>query len=286
MNLAIPKIRFQANERMYQPSQKESIFDTPSISGAQRTSYKKGPPGGPYQSPVRNSYLGQNKGYPDYDYYSDPFGSFADSAYQNSRRGMNRMPYFRDSSKLYPTTPGYKINRNRYRDRYPSASGRVGRDKESTSEKTTMQGMKEERRKRHIEENQQLYGIILNSFKAKPDIPQRQSSKQFNIDDKQIKDQLNDIYLKRKRRHVGPHDEDGLQRLLSTGSLAPSSLPQNSPLYNHSIDFVFATYWFFPAKTQAILPQDQKCIEEKMSEEKQRFDPKSKLISYYSTAAN
>ena len=81
---------------------------------------------------------------------------------------------------------------------------------------------------------------------------------------------------KRKRRHVGPHDENGLQRLLSTGSLAPTTLSKDHPKYNHSIDFVFATYWFFPAKTRAILPADQKCIEKKMAQETIRFDPKSK----------
>lgn len=81
---------------------------------------------------------------------------------------------------------------------------------------------------------------------------------------------------RRKKRHVGPHDEKGLQRLLSTGSLMPTLLPKSHPDYNHSIDLVFATYWFFPAKTKAILPEDQKCIEKRLSEETIRFDPKSK----------
>jgi hypothetical protein len=45
------------------------------------------------------------------------------------------------------------------------------------------------------------------------------------------------------------------------------------------IDLVFATYWFYPAKTQAILPKDRECIQEKMSREKERFDERSKSSS-------
>ncbi|KAL5019654.1 hypothetical protein ScPMuIL_002546, partial [Solemya velum] len=81
---------------------------------------------------------------------------------------------------------------------------------------------------------------------------------------------------KRKRRHIGPHDEEGLQRLLSTGTLAPTTLDPHHPNYNHSIDFIFATYWFFPAKTEVLLPEDQACLEEKMKEETIRFDRNSK----------
>ena len=80
---------------------------------------------------------------------------------------------------------------------------------------------------------------------------------------------------KRKRRHVGPHDDSGLQRLLSTGTLAPSTLPEGHPDRPHSIDVVFGTYWFYPAKTRAILPEDQQCIDRGMAKEAQRFDPAS-----------
>lgn len=86
-------------------------------------------------------------------------------------------------------------------------------------------------------------------------------------------------FMKRKRRHVGPHDDNGLQRLLSTGTLAPSTLPKGHPDYAHTVDVVFATYWFFPARTKAILPEDQRCIEQRMAGETERFDPKSECGS-------
>ena len=47
------------------------------------------------------------------------------------------------------------------------------------------------------------------------------------------------------------------------------------------IDLVFATYWFFPAKTQGILPKDRDCIQEKMSMESQRFEENSKSLSRF-----
>jgi hypothetical protein len=82
----------------------------------------------------------------------------------------------------------------------------------------------------------------------------------------------------RLRRHVGPHDGGGLQRLISTGTLAPSSLHPSHPDFDRSIDVIFATYWFYPAKTETILPRDQKCVDEKMAEEIIRFDPHSKYF--------
>ena len=230
----------------------------------------------PYRSPIRNNFQGQNRGYPDYDYYSDPFGSFADSAYQN-KMGRDRMPYFRDSPQYYPTTPRYTINRNKYRGRFPTSSRRADRIKGPNGGEKNVPGMKAKRRKRHVETILSSNDVNKFSFHAEQNIPQRLTKEHSNLRFKSRKRKQVGKNLKRKRRHVGPHDEDGLQRLLSTGSLAPSSLSKSDPLYNNSIDFVFATYWFFPAKTQAILPQDQKCIEKKMSEEKQRFDPKSKF---------
>ncbi|XP_077868114.1 uncharacterized protein LOC144357960, partial [Saccoglossus kowalevskii] len=82
-----------------------------------------------------------------------------------------------------------------------------------------------------------------------------------------------------RKRHVGPHDEGGLQRLLSTGTLAPV-LNSSSPDARHSIDVIFATYWFYPAKTRVILPDEQKCIDDKMADEVERFDPTSPFYGY------
>ena len=194
------------------------------------------------------------------------------------------MPYFRGASKTYPTTPRYNIPRSRYRDRYPSGGRLVDRVNERTARKPDKGlGMKAGRRKRYLD-NSVLNDDDTNVPKPKPNIPPKIVSKLTDrsaetladfADKPYMKEKLKSVFSKRNRRHVGPHDEDGLQRLLSTGTLAPSSLPETNPLYNNSMDFVFATYWFFPAKTRAILPQDQKCIEEKLSQENQRFDPKS-----------
>jgi hypothetical protein len=58
--------------------------------------------------------------------------------------------------------------------------------------------------------------------------------------------------------------------------VAPSSLPPEHPDHPHSMDVVFATYWFYPAKTEAILPEDQECIDNMMKIQTIRFDPNSK----------
>nr|XP_042902859.1 uncharacterized protein LOC107443619 isoform X2 [Parasteatoda tepidariorum] len=74
----------------------------------------------------------------------------------------------------------------------------------------------------------------------------------------------------RKRRHVGPHDGGGIQRIISTGTLAPS-------LKKGGMDIVFATFWFYPSETQGLLPEDKECIESRMKMEQERFDPSSGL---------
>ncbi|KAK2157698.1 hypothetical protein LSH36_186g01008 [Paralvinella palmiformis] len=86
------------------------------------------------------------------------------------------------------------------------------------------------------------------------------------------------VKRKRRRRHVGPHDEGGLQRLISTGTLVSPLLSEDHPDYERSIDIVFATYWFYPAKTEALLPEDKKCIEKRMKTQSERFDPQSKYF--------
>ncbi|KAG8180040.1 hypothetical protein JTE90_012884 [Oedothorax gibbosus] len=77
----------------------------------------------------------------------------------------------------------------------------------------------------------------------------------------------------RKRRHVGPHDGGGIQRVISTGTLAPS-LGKNKS----GIDVIYATFWFYPSEIQGLMPQDKQCIESRMKMEKERFDPSN---SYY-----
>lgn len=52
----------------------------------------------------------------------------------------------------------------------------------------------------------------------------------------------------RSRRHAGLHDAGGIQRLISTGTLAPPLSPvlDDLPSNPNSIDVIFATYWFYP----------------------------------------
>ncbi|XP_022110434.1 uncharacterized protein LOC110989995 [Acanthaster planci] len=78
----------------------------------------------------------------------------------------------------------------------------------------------------------------------------------------------------RRGRHAGPHDAGGVQRLISTGTLAPV-LPGQADSAGDSMDLVFATYWFYPSDTQIILPEQQQCIDEWMAKETQRMNPKS-----------
>jgi len=54
------------------------------------------------------------------------------------------------------------------------------------------------------------------------------------------------------------------------GTLAPSLVEADRN--SSSIDVIFATYWFYPAKTKAILPDDQRCIDDMMDRQEQRFD--------------
>lgn len=60
------------------------------------------------------------------------------------------------------------------------------------------------------------------------------------------------------------------------GTLAPS-LVETEP-NTSSIDIIFATYWFYPAKTKAIMPDDQRCIDDMMDRQDQRFDFHSESI--------
>ncbi|CAG7820626.1 unnamed protein product [Allacma fusca] len=77
----------------------------------------------------------------------------------------------------------------------------------------------------------------------------------------------------RVKRHVGPHDNDGIQRLISTGTLA-APLQENSG----GIDLIFATYWFFPAKTQ-IISKNRDCLQEKTEERRAKNTKKYETLS-------
>ncbi|GFT02758.1 uncharacterized protein TNCV_879611 [Trichonephila clavipes] len=89
-----------------------------------------------------------------------------------------------------------------------------------------------------------------------------------------FKDSLNERKASRRyRRHVGPHDGGGIQRVISTGTLAPSSAKDGS-----GVDLIYATFWFYPSETQGLLPEDKECIQSRMKMEKERFDPSN---AYY-----
>ncbi|XP_076350417.1 uncharacterized protein LOC143247003 [Tachypleus tridentatus] len=77
-----------------------------------------------------------------------------------------------------------------------------------------------------------------------------------------------------EKRHVGPHDGGGIQRTISTGTLV-KPLSEDGEI-NYSMDIVFATFWFYPAKTQALVPEDQECIKDRLAGEAERFQPESK----------
>ncbi|GFQ67501.1 uncharacterized protein TNCT_122631 [Trichonephila clavata] len=83
-----------------------------------------------------------------------------------------------------------------------------------------------------------------------------------------FKESLNERKASRRnRRHVGPHDGGGIQRVISTGTLAPSSAKDGS-----GVDLIYATFWFYPSETQGLLPEDKECIQSRMKMEKERFD--------------
>jgi hypothetical protein len=72
---------------------------------------------------------------------------------------------------------------------------------------------------------------------------------------------------RKERRHVGPHDDGGLQRTISTGTLAPS-FRLNS---KSTIDLLFATYWIHSDTTNLLHGDERACIAEGMANEEERF---------------
>ncbi|CAF0948256.1 unnamed protein product [Adineta ricciae] len=82
------------------------------------------------------------------------------------------------------------------------------------------------------------------------------------------------LIRKRYKRHVGPHDNGGLQRTISTGTLAPS-FQLNS---KSTIDLIFATYWIH-SDTSILLHADERaCIEEGMAKEEDRLKPTNPIV--------
>ncbi|CAF0995646.1 unnamed protein product [Adineta steineri] len=80
-----------------------------------------------------------------------------------------------------------------------------------------------------------------------------------------------DFHTSRKKykRHVGPHDNGGLQRTISTGTLAPS-FELNS---KSSIDLIFATYWIHSDTSTLLHADERACIDEGMAKEEDRLKP-------------
>lgn len=66
---------------------------------------------------------------------------------------------------------------------------------------------------------------------------------------------------RRKRRHVGPPDHGGFQRLIQTGCLAPAHSTKNSQESGNAIDVMIVTYWMYPAKVRVITDKEKDCID-------------------------
>ncbi|KAI1309010.1 hypothetical protein HDE_00313 [Halotydeus destructor] len=76
--------------------------------------------------------------------------------------------------------------------------------------------------------------------------------------------------LDRTRRHVGMHDGGGIQRVISTGTLAPSSSKRSGAL-----DVVFASFWFPPSQNVKLMSNKMAaCVDNLLrpdAEERLRF---------------
>lgn len=66
---------------------------------------------------------------------------------------------------------------------------------------------------------------------------------------------------KKQRRHIGPPDHGGFQRLIQTGSIT-SSFSNQSSSNAKSVDVIVATYWMYPSKVRVITQIEKECIEE------------------------
>ena len=109
----------------------------------------------------------------------------------------------------------------------------------------------------------------------------------------------------RQRRHVGPHDDEGVATLVSTPTLAPSINTQKSNLGDKSvsivkdwtlflftasivcailatrIDIIYATFWRqTDNEAEGVSENFKKCAKVFYAKELQRFDPKSEPLQY------
>lgn len=101
-----------------------------------------------------------------------------------------------------------------------------------------------------------------------------EDSSLFNFNN--VNNDLPMMRKRRRRRHVGMHDGDGVQRIISTGTLAPSA-------ELNAIDLIFTTYWIPRSRSvKLVTPKMQQCLDFYMRPEVEqiRFNPNSNLAGY------
>ena len=64
----------------------------------------------------------------------------------------------------------------------------------------------------------------------------------------------------KQKRHVGPPDHGGFQRLIQTGSLS-ATFSNNESKTPKGVDVMMVTYWMYPAKVRIITDKEKECIE-------------------------
>jgi hypothetical protein len=246
-----------------------------------RTGHKKGPQQMSSTVPQQNGrFIGGSVGNQqlpnEYPYgrnrYDDDYDTLAGNAYPRRRPYGGKIPYGAPHS-AYPNPENY--GRRKGTHRIPHNIQKRDDTKNILLRKTKKRG------KRDAKDNSYLgtLGNVVTGFRSLYKRIRRYLLPQLQTSGKNVHSGIpKRVVTHRKRRHVGPHDEDGLQRLLSTGTLAPTTLSPQHAQYNHSIDYIFASYWFFPDdSTQTVLPEDKECVTERLRHEDGRFDPDSKF---------
>lgn len=72
---------------------------------------------------------------------------------------------------------------------------------------------------------------------------------------------------RRHKRHIGTPDHGGVQRIIQTGTIAPSLGDDGEQLSNR-FDVIFAMYYITPPQVRAIRPEEARCIKEYRKESK------------------